>query len=115
MKTLNYSRQREAIYNYLLSTKKHPTAETIFQAVQQDYPKISLATVYRNLTVLEETGQVQRIPCNDAKDHYDANTAEHPHFVCNYQGFGGTIEQSQVVFFGKCPACLDKEKNNNNS
>ena len=84
MKTLNYSRQREAIYNYLLSTKKHPTAETIFQAVQQDYPKISLATVYRNLTVLEETGQVQRIPCNDAKDHYDANTAEHPHFVCNY-------------------------------
>ena len=135
MKTLNYSRQREAIYNYLLSTKKHPTAETIFQAVQQDYPKISLATVYRNLTVLEETGQVQRIPCNDAKDHYDANTAEHPHFVCNYcqsvldlemdnleflhtlanQGFGGTIEQSQVVFFGKCPACLDKEKTNNNS
>ena len=102
MKTLNYSRQREAIYNYLLSTKKHPTAETIFQAVQQDYPKISLATVYRNLTVLEEAGQVQRIPCNDAKDHYD-------------QGFGGTIEQSQVVFFGKCPACLDKEKNNNNS
>lgn len=62
MKTLNYSRQREAIYNYLLSTKKHPTAETIFQAVQQDYPKISLATVYRNLTVLEETGQGAAYP-----------------------------------------------------
>ena len=83
MKTLNYSRQREAIYNYLLSTKTHPTAEAVYQVVQQDYPKISLATVYRNLALLEETGQVQRIPCNDAKDHYDANIMEHPHFVCN--------------------------------
>jgi len=62
MKTLNYSRQREAIYNYLLSTKTHPTAEAVYQVVQQDYPKISLATVYRNLALLEETGQVQRIP-----------------------------------------------------
>lgn len=133
MKTLNYSRQREAIYNYLLSTKTHPTAEAVYHVVQQDYPKISLATVYRNLALLEETGQVQRIPCNDAKDHYDANIMEHPHFVCNScncvldlemdnleflhtlanQGFEGEIEQSQVVFFGKCPECVKNENNNN--
>lgn len=132
MKTLNYSRQREAIYNYLCSTKTHPTAEAVYQAVVQDFPRISLATVYRNLTLLEETGQVQRIPCNDAKDHFDADTSEHPHFVCKTcgavidlamdnleflhtlanQGFDGDIEHSQVIFFGVCPAC---KKNNNNS
>ena len=135
MKNLNYSRQREAIYRYLMSSKEHPTAETVFQAVQKEYPKISLATVYRNLAVLEETGQLQRIPCNDASDHYDADISEHPHFVCKEcyavidlkmdnleflhtlanQGFDGVIEQSQLVFFGKCPQCAAKEENNNNS
>ena len=132
MKTLNYSRQREAIYNYLMKTKEHPTAEAIFQGVQKEFPKISLGTIYRNLTLLEETGQIQKIPSNDSKDHFDANITEHPHFVCGLcgavidldmdnleflktlanQGFDGEIEKSQLVFFGKCGSC---NKNNNNS
>lgn len=132
MKTLNYSRQREAIYNYLMGTKEHPTAEAIFQGVQKDFPKISLGTVYRNLSLLEETGMIQKIPSNDAKDHYDANVFEHPHFICREcgavidlemdnleflktlanQGFEGEIEKSQLVFFGKCGSCI---QNNNNS
>ena len=132
MKTLNYSRQREAIYNYLIGTKEHPTAEAVFQGVQKDFPKISLGTIYRNLSLLEETGQIQKIPSNDAKDHYDADISEHPHFICREcgavidlemdnleflktlanQGFDGEIEKSQLVFFGKCQHC---KKNNNNS
>ena len=128
MKTLNYSRQREAIYNYLMKTKEHPTAEAIFQGVQKEFPKISLGTIYRNLTLLEKTGQIQKIPSNDSKDHYDANIYEHPHFICSRcggvmdlemdnleflktlanQGFEGEIEKSQLVFFGKCKNCLKK-------
>lgn len=132
MKTLNYSRQREAIYDFLLSTKEHPTAETVFQGVQQTFPKISLGTVYRNLTVLEETGRIQKIPANGIKEHYDATVEEHPHFVCRCcdsvrdlemdnldflktlasQGVEGEIERCQLVFYGKCESC---NKNNNNS
>ena len=132
MKTLNYSRQREAIYNYLMKTKEHPTAEAIFQGVQKEFPKISRGTIYRNLTLLEETGQIQKIPSNDSKDHFDANIMEHPHFVCGQcgavidldmdnleflktlanQGFDGKVEKSQLVFFGKCGSC---NKNDNNS
>lgn len=132
MKTLNYSRQREAIYNYLMGTEEHPTAEAVFQGVQKDFPKISLGTIYRNLALLEETGQIQKIPSNDAKDHYDADISEHPHFICQEcgavidlemdnleflktlanQGFDGEIEKSQLVFFGKCHHCI---KNNNYS
>ena len=54
MKTYNYSRQREAIYRFLLHRKDHPTAETIYQHVRQEYPRISLGTIYRNLSLLEE-------------------------------------------------------------
>lgn len=131
MKTLNYSRQREAIYNYLMKTKEHPTAEAIFQGVQKEFPKISLGTIYRNLTLLEETGQIQKIPSNDSKDHFDANIMEHPHFVCGQcgavidldmdnleflktlanQGFDGKVEKSQLVFFGKCGKCSKIDNN----
>ena len=51
-----YSRQREAICEYLGSRKDHPTADMVFQAVRQVYPKISLGTVYRNLTLLASEG-----------------------------------------------------------
>ena len=49
---MNYSRQRESIKEYLMSTHEHPTADIIYQHVKADYPKISLGTVYRNLTLL---------------------------------------------------------------
>ncbi len=131
MKALNHSRQRDAIYNFLLSTKEHPTAEVVFQKVQEEYPKISLGTVYRNLALLEEIGQVQKIPSFDSKDHYDADISEHPHFECRCCGgvydvkmdnldflktlaaneIGGEIEKTQVVFFGKCEKCVESENN----
>ena len=131
MKTLNYSRQREAIYNYLLGTKKHPTAEMIFQGLKPNFPKMSIATVYRNLTLLEETGQIQKIPSNGIKEHYDANVDEHPHFVCRCcdrvydlemdnldflktlanQGVDGEIERCQLVFYGKCKGCKENDNN----
>ena len=38
-----------------MSTKEHPTAEVIYQHVKEDYPKISLGTVYRNLTPAQLT------------------------------------------------------------
>ncbi len=128
MKGSNHSKQRDAIYNYICSTKSHPTAEAVYEAVCEDFPKISLATVYRNLQLLEETGSIQKIPSFDAKDHYDGNVSEHPHFECRScgavidldmdnldflktlgsQGFDGKIEQTQLVFFGQCGKCCQK-------
>lgn len=127
MKAMNYSRQREAIYHFLMERHDHPTAEVIYQQVKQEYPRISLGTVYRNLSLLEETGQIQRIPSDDSKEHYDANVGNHPHFICTkchcvqdltmdnldflstlaYQNFDGEINRTQLTFFGKCNACKE--------
>lgn len=125
MKTMNYSRQREAIYRFLMTRHDHPTAEIIYQHVKQKYPRISLGTVYRNLSLLEETGLVQKVPSDDSKDHYDADVSSHPHFICTdchrvidlkmddlsflntlaNQGFDGMIFKNQLTFYGLCPDC----------
>lgn len=125
MKSLKYSRQREAIVKFLMMRKDHPTAETIYKHIREEYPKISLGTVYRNLTLLADIGQIQKITCGNTSDHFDGNVCSHPHFVCNQcnsvidlemdnlnflntlanQKFDGNIEKHQLIFYGKCSEC----------
>jgi Fur family peroxide stress response transcriptional regulator len=134
MKILNRSRQREAIYQCLVGRYDHPTADMIYEEVKNEFPNISLGTVYRNLMLLEEMGKIQRIPSNDTRDHYDGNVSEHPHFICSQchkvmdlhmehleflhnlvnPEFDGEVERSQLIFFGKCTKCKTNSKNSNN-
>ncbi|HMB25993.1 MAG TPA: transcriptional repressor [Patescibacteria group bacterium] len=75
--------QRQIIYNHVKKhSLAHPTAEEIFQGVRKKLPKISFATVYRNLQVLEDHGSI--IPLYYTKDHvrYEAILDNHYHFVC---------------------------------
>ena len=51
---MKYSRQREAIRTFLCSRKDHPTAAVVYECLRNDFPKISLGTVYRNLSLLVE-------------------------------------------------------------
>lgn len=122
---MNYSRQRQAIIDYLASTKEHPTAETIYAAVKKDNPKISLGTVYRNLTLLVETGEIQKISTGDSFEHYDADTSAHGHYYCRVchrvmdldiypsadqvlsaSGAGiGSVERASLLFTGICNDC----------
>ncbi len=46
---MKYSRQREAVREFLMTRKDHPTAEVIYQNLRMTYPRISLGTVYRNI------------------------------------------------------------------
>ena len=42
---------------YLMSTTEHPTADTVYLHVREEFPHISLGTVYRNLNLLADTGE----------------------------------------------------------
>lgn len=57
-----YSKQRELIYDAVMNTTEHPTAETIYIWLKPDNPALSLGTVYRNLNQLVEEGNVMRLP-----------------------------------------------------
>jgi Fe2+ or Zn2+ uptake regulation protein len=57
MKTLKYSRQRESIKANLMSRHDHPTADALYASIREEFPNISLGTVYRNLNLLVETAR----------------------------------------------------------
>ena len=86
MAVIKYSRQREAILLYLRSTKSHPTAENVYTEIRKEFPKISLGTVYRNLNLLVDQGEILRLNCGDGVEHFDAKTEPHNHFACRTCG-----------------------------
>ncbi len=129
---MNYSRQRESIKEYLMSTQEHPTADVIYQHVKENYPKISLGTVYRNLTLLVDLGAVRKISAGDGTEHYDADTSAHSHYYCrcchrvmdlevtpsvdqilSASSAGlGTVEMASLLFTGVCKDCILEQDNN---
>lgn len=79
---LKYSRQRESIKNFLVTRYDHPTAETVYMEIRKEFPNISLGTVYRNLSLLSEIGEIQKISSENGPDRFDGNPAPHYHFFC---------------------------------
>ena len=82
-KTLKHSKQRDAILNLLKGVYSHPTAEWLYMELKKDFSNISLATVYRNLNLLLEIGEIIKLDVGDGVEHFDANADEHCHFICN--------------------------------
>lgn len=125
---LKYSRQRQVIKDFLMNRKDHPTADVVYMNVRQEYPNISLGTVYRNLTLLADMGEIQRLRLGDGVDHFDADTSRHYHFVCSECGsvtdlkmdnidniidiagmnFDGEIQGHVTYFYGICGNCRQK-------
>lgn len=126
---MNYSRQRESIKNFLACRTDHPTADTIYQHMRQEYPNISLGTVYRNLALLSEIGEIVKLNLDDGSDHYDFDTTPHHHFICSKCGSVqdiymdemkplvnkaqslslARIEKCYIHFVGTCKECIEKE------
>jgi len=76
------SKKRAAILDALASVTEHPTAEMLYNALKNDYPELSLGTVYRNLTVLADEGLVISVAHVGGQERYDARTEPHAHFIC---------------------------------
>ena len=127
MPALKHSRQRDCIKEFLIGRYDHPTADMVYSHVREQFPNISLGTVYRNLSLLSELGEIRKITCN-GPDRFDANIMPHSHFICSCCGsvtdlsfkeepsleglqpvnFHGIIEKVNLDFHGTCEACIKK-------
>lgn len=76
------SRQRNTILRVLRGTKSHPTADWIYEQVKREIPNVSLGTVYRNLRMLKEAGEILELDFGAAQSRFDGNPEPHYHFVC---------------------------------
>ncbi|SKA83641.1 Fur family transcriptional regulator, peroxide stress response regulator [Caloramator quimbayensis] len=93
-KNLKLTPQRYAIYKFLKSVKTHPSAEMIYNELKQDYPTMSLATVYKTLKTLIELNLVQELNVGEDNFRYDANVDIHPHIICLNCGKVDDIENT---------------------
>ena len=76
------TRQRGAVYDYLSRVAHHPTAEEVFLNVKRELPKISLATVYKNLEALIACEAITKLSYGDGSARYDIRTDHHYHTRC---------------------------------
>ena len=80
---MKFSRQREMILNQVKQFPVHPTADQVYTALKADNPNLSLGTVYRNLNLLSEMGELLKIRIADGSDRFDGRTDAHYHMVCD--------------------------------
>ena len=129
------TKQRQKILDLLVNSKSHPTADWIYLKLKKKFKNLSLGTVYRNLRILKETGQIWELNFGTGFSRFDAASHSHYHFVCSscqkiydikippmrelddkvIQLTGFRILSHRLVFFGLCDICkLKKKKNNKN-
>jgi len=75
--------QRQIILDALNELANHPTAEDVYLHVVKSHPSISKATVYRNLAVAAESGEISAVGVFDGAMRFDHREDEHFHFVCD--------------------------------
>ena len=85
-----FSKKRQAIYEALMDSAEHPNAEMIYQSLKENFPDLSLGTVYRNIKGMVQTGDVICVGHVDGKERYDAHLNPHVHLVC--RGCGSVVD-----------------------
>jgi Fur family ferric uptake transcriptional regulator len=76
------TRQRQVILEELRATDQHPSADDLYGMVRQKMPRISLGTVYRNLEILTELGEIQTIALAGNLKRFDGIAHTHYHMRC---------------------------------
>jgi Fe2+ or Zn2+ uptake regulation protein len=79
------TRQRRLVYEAIMATDTHPTAEWVYDAVRRVLPRVSLGTVYRNLQVLVGEGKLRSFT-RAGRTCYDGEVEAHDHFSCDRCG-----------------------------
>jgi len=119
------TRQRQVILDELRKVTSHPAADAVYRMVRRRLPRISLATVYRNLEVLAEAGLIQKLESGGLPRRFDGNVELHYHVRCVRCGrmddvhigtlpaienalrgaCGYEILGYRLTFAGVCPKC----------
>jgi Fe2+ or Zn2+ uptake regulation protein len=127
---LRMTHQRELILEELGNCHSHPTADALYERIKKKLPRISLATVYRNLEILSEAGMIRKLEISGRQKRFDKEIEQHDHIFCvqcrrvddikfdqsrlvsleEEQSQGYKISGCRVEFFGVCPKCQAKNK-----
>ncbi|BHH86065.1 Fur family transcriptional regulator [Desulforhopalus sp. 52FAK] len=127
---LRMTNQREMILRELVKNKQHLTADELYDIVKKVMPRISLATVYRNLEILSEAGIIGKLEISGRQKRFDYDPEDHDHIYCavchrvdnlnierngdekrkmaSVEGY--TVTGYRLEIIGICESCQKKEK-----
>ncbi|MGH7277144.1 MAG: Fur family transcriptional regulator [Candidatus Rokuibacteriota bacterium] len=120
---LRLTRPRRIILDVVRATDAHPSARAVYRRVRRRLPRVSLATVYRNLRMLAAHGLLLE-RADGGGLRFDGNTDRHDHFTCVACGriydvpplesgalrtrvgaTGFEVLDHRIEFYGRCAAC----------
>jgi Fur family transcriptional regulator, peroxide stress response regulator len=126
---LRLTPQRLAICRALADNTLHPTAVQLHAQLRDEFPTLSLATVYSTLNTLASLSLVHELGnAGDGQKHYDPFTAPHANLICTRchqirdladralqavsqrvaEQSGYQIQGTRIVYYGVCPACAKR-------
>ncbi len=123
---LKITPQRIAILEEI-EAEGHIDVEKLYEILRMSFPSISLATVYKNVSQMQELGLLEVIKVPNQKLQYEISKEAHIHLACNRCGAvvdmdksitelmlaaesesGYQLNHSTVVLNGVCPECQAK-------
>lgn len=120
------SYHRVRVFEYLMATTAHPTAEDVFEELVKEIPTLSRTTVHNTLNLLVDAGLAHLVTIEAHQKRFDGTTARHGHFQCRQCGKvydflaptngkdppeleGFLIEDRELYFRGVCRDCQERE------
>lgn len=120
--------QKELVLNAVRQMAGHVTADEVYEFICREHPNIGKGTVYRNLGILAEEGQIRRIEIPNGPDRFDFTLERHYHVRCVECGRVFDVEMDaladiadrvrdkhgfefldyDILFKGICPECQAK-------
>jgi len=126
---LKITHQRLEVFKELLHSKDHPSVEKLYRRLLRRLPTISLDTVYRTLTTLEQHGLVNRVQTLESQARFEGKIDNHHHVICKKCGKitdfhwtlldatalpdeivkWGRIEHKNITLHGLCKECWERK------
>lgn len=117
--------QRSLVFDAVKELHCHAPANEIYEHVIKNHPNVSRGTIYRNLNLLSDMGEIRKVEIPNSADCYDHQCHDHYHLQCikcgrvfdvdmdfildldlhinNTHGF--EFVSHDIVFKGICPEC----------
>ncbi len=100
----------------------HFNIDEIYEDVKEMHPTLSLATIYKNIILMQQNNVIVEVPMNGAKSKFEIKKEDHMHLICQNCGEirdteitpqaqqalqieNFTLKRSQINLYGLCPAC----------
>ena len=121
------SRQRERIADAFFALPGHVTVEDVAARARTEDPRVSLATVYRTMKLLADSGLAAARQFGGGQLRYEAAAGRHhhDHLICRVCGeiaefsserieslqavvarrHGFDVEEHRLELYGRCPRC----------